>query len=278
MNLEGKVAIVTGGGTGIGRAIAERFVADGASVCITGRRSEVLEAAAATMPAGRVTTCVADVRDLAAVDRAIQAALGFGRGLHILVNNAGMEQPLAGVVDLDPAVWSQVLEINLTGPFLTMKAAIPHMIEVGSGSIINISSLAGIVNPPLMPAYVASKGGLLNLTKQVAVDYADRNIRCNAVCPGGTRTEMMVSAMTPFAAACGMGIDDVIRAFSHDVPMRRVSNPEEMGGLCSYLASDDASFLTGAVIPVDGGASLVDVSGIAINRLAARDAPEGVSG
>jgi NAD(P)-dependent dehydrogenase (short-subunit alcohol dehydrogenase family) len=249
--------------------MAERFVSDGAYVCIAGRRREVLEDAAATLPADRIKTCAADVTDWAGVQQVVRTALEFGRGLHILVNNAGMEQPMGGVADLDPAVWSRVLEVNLTGPFLMMKAAIPRMIEAGGGSIVNISSLAGLVNPPLMPAYCASKGGLLSLTKQAAVDYAGKNVRCNAICPGGTKTEMMVAAMTPFAKACGMEVDDVLRTFSRDVPMGRVSTPDEMAGLCSYLVSDDAGFLTGAVIPVDGGASLVDVSGVAINRLAA---------
>jgi NAD(P)-dependent dehydrogenase (short-subunit alcohol dehydrogenase family) len=103
----------------------------------------------------------------------------------------------------------------------------------------------------------------------VAVDYGASNVRCNVVCPGATRTEMMVGAMEPFAAACGIGVDDVLRTFSQDVPLRRVSTPAEMAGLCSFLASDDAGFLTAAVIPVDGGACVVDVSGAAINRLAA---------
>ncbi|OFW58684.1 MAG: hypothetical protein A2133_08185, partial [Actinobacteria bacterium RBG_16_64_13] len=171
MNLEGKVAIVTGGGTGIGRAIARRFVSDGARVCIIGRRPELLEEAAGSLPTERVKTCAADVSDWAGVGRIVQTALEFGCGLHVLVNNAGMEQPLAGVVDLDPGVWDRVIEVNLSGPFLLMKAVIPHMIEAGGGSIVNISSLAGIVNPPLMPAYCASKGGLISLSKQVAVDY-----------------------------------------------------------------------------------------------------------
>ena len=208
--------------------------------------------------------------DAAAVARVVETALTFGRGLHVLVNNAGMEQPMAGVVDLDPEVWNRVVEVNLTGPFLTMKAVIPHMIEAGGGSIINISSLAGLVNPPALPAYCASKGGLISLSKQVAVDYGSRRVRCNVVCPGAVKTDMIVNAMTPFAEACGLKVDDVLATFSSDVPLQRVSRPEEIAGLCSYLAGDDSSFLTAAVIPLDGGAVAVDVSGAAINRLAAQ--------
>ncbi len=266
--LDGKVAIVTGGGTGIGRAIAERFVADGAYVVVTGRRAELLQKVVGALPADRIQACPADVSDAVAVARVVETALSFGRGVHVLVNNAGMEQPMAGVVDLDPAVWDRVLAVNLTGPFLTMKAVIPHMIEAGGGSVINISSLAGLVNPPRLPAYCASKGGLISLTKQAAVDYGPHRVRCNVICPGAVRTEMIESAMTPFAEACGLEVDDVLAAFSRDIPLQRVSRPEEIAGLCSYLASDDSSFLTAAVIPLDGGAVAVDVSGAAINQLA----------
>jgi meso-butanediol dehydrogenase/(S,S)-butanediol dehydrogenase/diacetyl reductase len=270
MSLDGKVAIVTGGGTGIGRAIAERFISDGADVCITGRRTDVLEAAAAALPDGRVKTCAADVSDPADVERVVKTALSFERGLHILVNNAGTDQPMAGVADLDPAVWNHVLSVNLTGPFLMMRAAIPHMIQAGGGSIVNISSLAGLVNPQGLPAYCASKGGLISLSKQVAVDYGVSNVRCNVICPGATMTEMFVGSMVPFAKACGVEIEEVFGTFAQDIPLRRLSSPHEMAGLCSFLASDDASFLTAAVIPVDGGAGVVDVSGAAINQMASR--------
>lgn len=275
MDLEGKVAIVTGGGTGIGRAVAERFVSDGACVCITGRRTVMLEKTEAALPPERVKTCTADVTDPADVDRVVETALSFGRGLHILVNNAGMDQPMGGVIDLDPALWSRVIEVNLTGPFLMMKAVIPRMIEAGGGSIINVSSLAGLLGVPGLPAYCASKGGLISLTKQVAVDYGVNKVRCNAVCPGATKTEMFVGGMTPFAESCGLEVEDVFRTFSRDIPLRRVSSPREMAGLCSFLASDDASFLTAAVIPVDGGACVVDVSGAAINQLAAEHLSDG---
>ncbi len=270
MRLDGKVAIVTGGGTGIGRAVAERFVSDGACVCITGRRSEMLEQVASSLPAECVKTCAADVTNPADVDRVVETALSFGRGLHILVNNAGTEQPMAGVVDLDLAVWNRVIEINLTGPFLMMKSVIPAMIEAGGGSIVNISSLAALVNLGGLPAYCASKGGLVSLSKQVAVDYGVNKVRCNVVCPGATMTEMFLGGMKPVAQACDMTVEDVVRTFSQDIPLRRVSSPHEMAGLCSFLASDDAAFLTAAVIPVDGGAVAVDISGAAINQLAAQ--------
>ena len=275
MRLDGKVAIVTGGGTGIGQAIAKRFVSDGAHVRITGRRAEVLEATAAALPAGRVKICAADVSDSADVDRVLQTALAFGRGLHVLVNNAGRGQPEAGVADLDPEVWNHVLSLNLTGPFLMMKATIPHMIQAGGGSIVNISSLAGLVNLPDLPAYCASRGGLISLSKQVAVDYGVSKVRCNVVCPGATKTEMFMAGIVPLAEACDLEIEDVLGTFTCGIPLRRVSNPHEMAGLCSFLASDDASFITAAVIPVDGGAGVVDVSGVAINQLAARCLPAG---
>ena len=270
MTLEGKVAIVTGGGTGIGRAIVERLAADGAHVCITGPWPEALEAAAMALPEEMVKTCVADVTDPADVERIVQAALSFGRGLHILVNNAGILEPPGGVVGLDPAKWGRVIEVNLTGPFLMMKAVIPRMIETGGGSIVNVSSVAGLLGVPGQPAYCASKGGLISLSKQVAVDYGASRVRCNVVCPGPTRTEMLVGNMTSFAEICGLEVESVLSTFSQDIPLHRVSSPHELAGICSFLASDDASFITAAVIPVDGGAVVVDVSGAAINRLAAQ--------
>jgi meso-butanediol dehydrogenase / (S,S)-butanediol dehydrogenase / diacetyl reductase len=196
--------------------------------------------------------------------------LSFGRGLHVLVNNAGADQPMAGVADLDLADWNRVLAVNLTGPFLTMKAAIPHMIEAGGGSIINIASLAALVNLGRLPAYCASKAGLVSLTKQTAVDYGIHKIRVNCVCPGATMTEMFAGGMRQFAAACDVPVEEIFKTFSQDIPLKRVSDPSEMAGLCSFLASDDASFLTAAVIPVDGGAAVVDVSGAAINQMAAK--------
>jgi len=268
MNLEGKVALITGGGTGIGAAIAERFVADGAKICITGRRQEMLDQVAQSLPAGTSATCSGDVSKEKDVERMVETVLAFGGRLDILVNNAAMDQdPPASVTDINLELWRSVIEVNLTGPFLLMKASIPHMIKGGGGSIINISSLAGLRSIPNMPAYCASKGGLIMLTQQVALDYGPSKVRCNVVCPGGIRTAMIENAMGPFAEALGTDLDGLFASFSSNVPLRRVAAPDEVSGICSYLASDDSSFMTGAVLVMDGGAAVVDISGAAIGEI-----------
>ncbi len=267
MDLKGKVAIVTGGGTGIGEAVARRFVAYGARVCITGRRREMLEKVAGSLPEGTVKTCPSDVSKEKDVEQIVETALSFGGGLHVLVNNAGMDQRPAGVVDMDIAEWRRILEVNLTGPFLTMKACIPHMIKAGKGSVVNISSLAGLRCNSDMPGYCTTKGGLINLTQQAALDYGRHNVRCNVVCPGATRTAMFTGNMSQFAEMLGTDVESILSRFMKDVPLHRVASPDEMAGLCAYLASDDSAFLTGAVIPVDGGAAIVDVSGAVISEI-----------
>jgi NAD(P)-dependent dehydrogenase (short-subunit alcohol dehydrogenase family) len=265
MRLKGKVALITGGGTGIGKAIAERFVADGARICITGRRQVMLDKVARSLPAESVTTCAGDVTKYADAGRMVESAMAFGGGrLDVVVNNAGID-PGGTVVDIDPDVWKQVMEINVTGPFLVMKAAIPHMIKAGGGSIINISSLGGLRCLPGMPAYCTSKAALNMLTRQAALDYGPHRIRCNAVCPGATRTEMLEEALSPLGEALGTDVNGVFARISSNVPLRRVALPHEISGICSYLASDDSTFMTGSVILIDGGAAIVDVSGAALN-------------
>ena len=268
MDLKGKVAIVTGGGTGIGSAITRRFVACGARVCIAGRRREMLDAVAKSLPEDSIKTCPADVSNEKDVGRILKTALSFEGGLHVLVNNAAIDQdPPAGVVDMDVAKWRRMLDVNLTGPFLMMKACIPEMIKAGGGSVVNISSLAGLRCISENPGFCASKGGLINLTQQAALDYGRYRVRCNVVCPGATNTEMFTENMAAFAQMIGTNVEDVFARFMKDVPLPRVSRPEEMAGICAFLASDDASFLTGTVIPVDGGAAIVDVSGAVISDI-----------
>jgi meso-butanediol dehydrogenase/(S,S)-butanediol dehydrogenase/diacetyl reductase len=268
VDLKGKVAIITGGGTGIGEAVTRRFVACGARVCIAGRRRQLLDGVAKSLPEGSVKTCSADVSNEKDVERILKTALSFEGGLHVLVNNAAVDQdPPANIVDMDVAKWRRMLEINLTGPFLMMKAGIPHIIKTGGGSVVNISSLAGLRCISENPGFCASKGGLINLTQQVALDYGRNNVRCNVVCPGATKTDMFTENMEAFAKMVGSNVEDVFARFMKDVPLPRVALPDEMAGICAFLASDDASFLTGTVIPVDGGAALVDVSGAVISSI-----------
>ena len=268
MDLKGKVSIVTGGGTGIGAAITRRFVACGARVCIAGRRQGMLDEVAKSLPEGSVKTCAADVSDEKGVGRILKTALSFEGGLHVLVNNAAIDQdPPAGVVDMDVARWRRMLEVNLTGPFLMMKACILQMIKTGGGSVINISSLAGLRCISENPGFCATKGGLINLTQQAALDYGRYNVRCNVVCPGATKTDMFTENMAAFAKMVGTNVDDIFSRFMKDVPLPRLALPEEMAGICAFLASEDSSFLTGAAIPVDGGAAVVDVSGAVIGSI-----------
>ncbi|MBN1658395.1 MAG: SDR family oxidoreductase [Anaerolineae bacterium] len=266
MKLDGKVALITGAGTGIGAAIAERFVADGARICITGRRQAVLDRLAQSLPPGKVLRCAGDVTRLQDVERMIETALVFTGKLDVLVNNAAIDPGGTTVVDIDPELWHRVLETNLTGPLYLMKTAIPHMIKAGGGSIINIASLAGLRCLPGMPAYCASKAGLIMLTKQVALDFGPDKIRCNVVCPGGTRTEMLETSLNPLAEALGTDLDGVFTRISSMVPLRRTAEPNEITGICSYLASDDSTFMTGSVLLIDGGAAIVDVSGAALTN------------
>jgi meso-butanediol dehydrogenase / (S,S)-butanediol dehydrogenase / diacetyl reductase len=261
MDLSGRMALITGGGTGIGAAIAARFVKDGARVCIAGRRPEMLESTAKSLAKGSVTTCTGDVSKYDDIRRMVATALKFGGKLDILVNNAAIDA-VGSVTGLDPEDWKKALDTNLTGPFLLIKEVIPHMIKNGGGSIINIASLAGLRCVPGMAAYCTTKAALIMLTKQVALDYGPQKIRCNAVCPGGTRTEMNKNALVlPISEKLGTDLESAYKYFTRSVPLRRAAEPAEIAGLCSFLAGDDSAFMTGSEVTIDGGASVVDIQG-----------------
>lgn len=265
MDLKGKVALITGGGTGLGTAIAQRFVKDGAKICISGRRREKLEQVAKALPKGSVIVCPGDVTKEADVKRMVETTLKFGGKLDVLVNNAATDAK-AKLADLAPDDWRKVIETDLTAPFLLMREVIPIMIKAGGGSIINIASLGGTRCLPLCPAYCTAKAGLIMLTQQAALDYGPNNIRVNAVCPGGIDTELLDEMIIPLAQKLGTDKQGGLDYFSKDVPLRRVSKPEEITGICSYLASDDSSFMTGSALLIDGGSAVVDVSGAAVSN------------
>jgi len=264
MKLEGKVALVTGGGTGIGTAIVERFVKEGAKVCISGRRQEMLDKVAQSLPSGTITTCPGDTSKDEDAARMVETTVSFGGKIDVLVNNAAISTN-GSVAEVDPELFRETIAINLIGPFLLMRAAIPHMIENGGGSIINIASVGGVRCLPFMPAYCASKGGLIMLTKQTALDYGSKNIRCNAVCPGGIKTAMVEKEFGQFGKMLGMKPEEYFKIISESLPLKRFGEPSEIAGMCSFLASDDASFTTGAAMLVDAGTAIVDVVGASIS-------------
>ena len=262
MRLDGKVALITGGARGIGAEIAKRFVDDGAKIVISDVRKDLLEDVAQGLKSGMVATCVGDVTNWADVQKMVAETVKFGGKIDVLVNNAGID-PGGSIVDIDIELWKKILDVNLNGPFLCMRAAIPSMIKQGGGSIVNIASLAGVRCLPSMPAYCASKGGLIQLALQAALEYGPQKIRSNVVCPGATRTEMLIHAMEGLTKAIKK---DAFEVLAESVPLRRAADPSEITGACSFLASDDAAFITGAVLMVDGGAAIVDVSGASVAR------------
>ena len=266
MDLKGKVVLLTGGGTGLGTAITQRFVKDGARVCISGRRREKLDKVAKTLPKGSVFVCPGDVTKEEDVKRMVAATLEFGGKLDVLVNNAATDVK-GKVADLAPDDWRKVIDTDLTAPFLLMHEVIPIMIKAGGGSIINIASLGGTRCLPVCPAYCTAKAGLIMLTQQAALDYGPKNIRVNAVCPGGIDSELLDEMILPLAQKLGTDKQGGLDYFSKDVPLRRVSKPEEITGICSYLASDDSLFMTGSALLIDGGAAIVDVSGAAVTSV-----------
>jgi NAD(P)-dependent dehydrogenase (short-subunit alcohol dehydrogenase family) len=262
MKLKGRIALITGGGTGIGTAIAQRFAAEGARVCITGRRREKLEQVVAALPAGSAVAYPGDVTRPDDAERMVAAALGLPGRFDLLVNNAGINS-VGGVADMDPAGWRETLDVNLTGPFLMIRAAIPRMIEAGGGSIVNIASVGGLRCIPEGAAYCASKAGLIMLSRQVALDYGPKGIRSNAVCPGWVRTPMSDEEMDELASQIGTDREGAFAKVVEEVPLRRVARPEEIAGACVYLASEESAFMTGAVLVIDGGSAVVDVGTMA---------------
>jgi NAD(P)-dependent dehydrogenase (short-subunit alcohol dehydrogenase family) len=265
MRLEGKTALITGGSRGIGKAIAQRFVKDGAKIVV----SDILEgelkktvAELNALKADSAFACVGDVTNFEDVQRMVAETVKFGGKIDILVNNAGID-PGGSIVDIPIAQWKKILDVNLNGPFFCMRAAIPEMIKQGGGAIVNIGSLAGVRSLPSMPAYCSSKGGLLQLSAQCALEYGPQKIRSNVVAPGATRTEMLVNAMSSLSKALNK---DALEVMTESVPLRHPAETDEIAGAVSFLASDDASFITGAMLLVDGGAAIVDVSGASVAK------------
>ncbi|MGC8877612.1 MAG: SDR family NAD(P)-dependent oxidoreductase [Anaerolineae bacterium] len=245
MRLKDKVAIITGGGSGIGRASAELFALEGAKVVVADFNEKAGQetAAAIRQSGGEAIFVQVDVSDSAQVQRLVDITLQTYSGVDILVNNAGILL-FGTALDTSEQDWERVIAINLTGTFLVSKAVLPHMIARGGGSIVNLTSSTGAHDAAANTvAYVASKGGVALLTRAMAIDHAKHNVRVNAVAPGPTDTPMLRDAMSP----------EQLSAFAATFPMGRLGRPEELARAILFLASDEASFVTGAILAVDGG-------------------------
>jgi NAD(P)-dependent dehydrogenase (short-subunit alcohol dehydrogenase family) len=240
--LADRVAIVTGAGSGIGAAIVRRFVDEGAFVVAADIKAESLGRYAG---ADAIAPLAADVSRSADAERMVKVALDrFGK-LDIVVNNAGIVDAFLPVGEVTDQVWDRVLAVNLTGPMMVSRAAIKVMLPAGGGAVVNIASVGGLVGGRAGAAYTASKHGLIGLTRNIAATYLKDRIRCNAICPGGVDTGIALGG-----EPSKRGYEALSRTLATNP---RTAKPEEIAAVAAFLASDEASFVNGAVVVADGG-------------------------
>ena len=247
--LDGRVAIVTGGARGIGQAIAGAYAGEGARVFIVDRDADRAAATAASIvgPGGPAQALVADVADEARVGEVIAEVLAGAGRIDILVNNAAVQRE-ARLLEQTVADFHEIVNTNLLGTFLYSRAVLPSMLARGSGVIINLSSVLGLVGDALLPVYSATKHGILGLTRSTAVAYGAQGIRCVAICPGDVDTDLnqLYFASQPDPIAFRARIE-------REYPIRRIAQPAEIARIAVFLASDDASLVNGTYVLADGG-------------------------
>jgi NAD(P)-dependent dehydrogenase (short-subunit alcohol dehydrogenase family) len=246
--VDGRVAIVTGGASGLGEAIAHRLATHGAIVVVADidTAAAVAVAEAIKKVGGKAIPVTCDVTKAADVEAMVAEAAAAGQ-IGVLVLSAAIESMLP-VADLSDEEWKHVLDVNLKGPFLCMKGAIPHMVDAGGGSVIALGSTLGLIVAPGHPVYCASKGALVNLCKQAAIEHAPDNVRVNVLAPSATDTGLFMkhSERAPDP-------DALRKRVAAGMPMRRLGKADEVCDAVAFLAGDESSYLSGAVIPLDGG-------------------------
>jgi NAD(P)-dependent dehydrogenase (short-subunit alcohol dehydrogenase family) len=244
--LEGKIAIVTGAGSGIGRACALALAREGARVALIGRRKDRLEGVAREI-GNKALVVAADVSKKADIDRMVEQTVASFGGLNVLINNAGVLH--AGTVEqVTEEQWDETFNVNVRGVWLLSRAVLPHLRRAGGGSIINIASVLGINGVRNRACYAPSKGAVVLLAKCMAIDHGHEKIRVNAICPAFVETDLTAAVLRNAPDPEAMRRE---RVSAH--PIGRLGQPEDIAGMAVYLASDESSWITGAVFPVDGG-------------------------
>jgi len=247
--MKGKVAMVTGAGGGVGRAISKRLASEGCKVTLIGRsRDKLTKVASEIGDKKNVLTVATDITKEAEVLSAIEQTISSFDRIDILVNNAGMITDPAPFHETSDDQWNELINTNLIGTFRMTKSAIPVMMKTGGGNIVNVSSVLGIRSIPKVPltVYGVTKAGVIMFTKSIAVEYGQYGIRCNCVCPSTIRS----SIIEPY-----LQDENAKKVLESTFPLRRIGEPEDIAGAVAYLSSDDARWITGSVIMVDGGVS-----------------------
>lgn len=260
------VAVVTGGGSGIGAAVARRLADSGTRVCLVDVSRDGADTVAASI--GSLAIGVAgDVTDPDSCAEVVSTARRFGGEVDILVNAAGISLT-AATTETTLAQWERVFAVNSTGPFLMAQNVLPGMMELGRGAIVSIASLAAHRSLPNTAAYSASKAALVAFTRQLAADYGRYGIRANSVSPGATATPMLLAEAREAADTAGVDLDRFLQLAASELPLRRIGQGEDVAAVCAFLASDGAASVTGVDVLVDSGTAGLDAFALAMTRLA----------